>query len=165
MESGYVRYDLINFSPIAVSSVIGPGGILMNILFFLTPKSELAYVKTDSTIKEAMDIMEQHRHKAIPMIDKRGRYAGIISEGDLLYNIKNNFAFNMKDAAAIPVSRLDVRRIYDTVSINSTVEEVFKKSMSQTFVPLVDDDDIFIGIVKRRDIIQYFYNKYIHDSI
>lgn len=137
----------------------------MNILFFLTPKSELAYVRTDSTIKEAMDMMEQNRHIVIPMIDKKGRYAGIISEGDLLYNIKNNFAFNMKDAASIPVSKLDVRRSYDAISINSTVEEVFKKSMIQTFVPLVDDDNIFIGIVKRRDIIQYFYNKYIHDTI
>ena len=62
------------------------------------------------------------------------------------------------------IDSLDVRRTYEPIRISETVEEVFKKSMYQNFVPVVDDDDIFIGIVKRRDVIQYFYNKYIHEK-
>lgn len=136
----------------------------MNILFFLTPKSEVAYVNTDTTLQKTLDIMEQYRYAVIPMIDKKGRYSGIITEGDLLYNIKNTYSYDLSEANNIPISSLDVRRTYEPIRITETVEEVFKKSMYQNFVPVVDDDNIFIGIVKRRDIIQYFYNKYIHEK-
>ncbi|MDO5411216.1 MAG: CBS domain-containing protein [Lachnospiraceae bacterium] len=136
----------------------------MNILFFLTPKSEVAYVSTDSTLQETLDIMEQYRYSVVPMIDREGRYSGIITEGDLLYNMKNSFSCSIEQISRTPISLLDTRRNYSPVSIDATLEEVFKKSMQQNFVPVVDDDNIFIGLVKRRDIIQYFYNKYIHEK-
>ena len=136
----------------------------MNILFFLTPKSEVAYVCTDTTLQETLDILEQYRYAVIPMIDKKGKYSGIITEGDLLYNIKNTYSYNLDEARNTPISTLDVRRTYEPIRITETVEEVFKKSMYQNFVPVVDDDNTFIGIVKRRDIIHYFYNKYIHEK-
>ena len=136
----------------------------MNILFFLTPKSEVAYVRTDTTLQQTLDIMEEYRYAVIPLIDKKGKYSGIITEGDLLYNIKNTYSYNMQEARNTPISTLDVRRTYEPIRITETVEEVFKKSMYQNFVPVIDDDNTFIGIVKRRDIIQYFYKKYIHET-
>ncbi len=136
----------------------------MNILFFLTPKSELAYIRTDTTLQETLDIMEQYRYSVVPLIDTNGRYSGIITEGDLLYNIKNRYSYDINRAKKDTIDSLDVRRTYEPIRISETVEEVFKKSMYQNFVPVVDDDGIFIGIVKRRDVIQYFYNKYIHDK-
>lgn len=133
----------------------------MNILFFLTPKSELAYVRTDSTLQETLDILEEYRHSVLPIIDEKGVYSGIISEGDLLYNLKKTFEFDLSNAKNIPISTLDVRRIYEPINIHATAEEVFQMSTYQNFVPVVDDDNTFIGIIKRRDVIQYFYNKYI----
>ena len=35
-------------------------------------------------------------------------------------------------------------------------------SMSQNFVPVVDDRQAFIGIVTRKDILQYCYKEYIN---
>lgn len=32
--------------------------------------------------------------------------------------------------------------------------------MNQNFVPVIDDNQIFIGIITRKDIIQYCYNCY-----
>ena len=136
----------------------------MNILFFLTPKSELAYIRTNTTLQETLDIMEQYRYSVVPLIDTSGKYSGIITEGDLLYNIKNRYSYDIERAKNDTIDSLDVRRTYEPIRISETVEEVFKKSMYQNFVPVVDDDDIFIGIVKRRDVIQYFYNKYIHEK-
>lgn len=136
----------------------------MNILFFLAPKSELAYIRTDTTLQETLDIMEQYRYSVVPLIDTSGKYSGIITEGDLLYNIKNRYSYDIERAKNDTIDSLDVRRTYEPIRISETVEEVFKKSMYQNFVPVVDDDDIFIGIVKRRDVIQYFYNKYIHEK-
>ena len=36
---------------------------------------------------------------------------------------------------------------------------MIEMSMRQNFVPVVDDEGIFIGIIRRRDIIQYCYQK------
>jgi len=33
------------------------------------------------------------------------------------------------------------------------------KALNQNFVPVVDDQKNFIGIITRKDIIRYFYNK------
>ena len=133
----------------------------MNILLLLTPKDELAYVRTDYTLEKTLNIMEEYRYSVIPMIDRYGKYAGTITEGDLLYNIKNTYSYDISKAGSVPISQLDIRRSYEAVNNNATIEEVFIKSMSQNFVPLVDDNDTFIGIVKRRDIIHHFYKTYV----
>jgi len=45
------------------------------------------------------------------------------------------------------------------VSVNANIEDLISKSMNQNFVPVIDDQKTFIGIIKRRDIIEYCYNK------
>ena len=53
-------------------------GSVMNILFFLTPKSEVAYIYEDYTIRQALEKMEYHKYSAIPIISKDGKYVGTI---------------------------------------------------------------------------------------
>ena len=38
----------------------------MNILFFLTPKSEVAYINDDDTLRQALETMEFHKYAAVP---------------------------------------------------------------------------------------------------
>ena len=45
----------------------------MNILFFLTPKSEVAYINEDDTLRQALEKMEHHKYSAIPIISKTAR--------------------------------------------------------------------------------------------
>ena len=56
----------------------------MNILFFLKPKAEVAFVYDYHTLRQAMEIMEYHKYSSIPMINREGKYVGTITEGDLL---------------------------------------------------------------------------------
>ena len=55
----------------------------MNILFFLKPKAEVAFVYDYHTLRQAMEIMEYHKYSSIPMINREGKYVGTITEGDL----------------------------------------------------------------------------------
>ncbi len=131
----------------------------MNILFFLTPKSEVAYVTNEYSLRQVLEKMEFHRYSAIPMLDKNGRYVGTITEGDLLWGIKNEAEMNMRDAERIPITKIP-RRIHNTaVNVNAEVESLIKVAMTQNFVPVTDDNDIFIGIVKRSDIMDYCFKK------
>ena len=57
----------------------------MNILFFLTPKEDVAYLYGDDTLRQALEKMEHHRYTAIPIIDrKNGHYIGTITKGNFL---------------------------------------------------------------------------------
>ena len=70
----------------------------MNVLFFLTPKAELSYVYDDETLRQALEKMEYHRYTSIPMLNRKGEYIGTITEGDILFYIKNEFSLNFKDS-------------------------------------------------------------------
>ena len=47
----------------------------------------------------------------------------------------------------------------EPVNIDCKIEDLITTSMNQNFVPVIDDKKIFIGIVTRRDIIQYCYDQ------
>ena len=51
----------------------------MNILFFLTPKSDVAYIYADDTIRQALEKMEHHRYAAVPVLEHSGKYVGTIT--------------------------------------------------------------------------------------
>lgn len=131
----------------------------MNILFFLKPKSEIAFIHKEDTLRQAIEKMEYHKYSSIPMIDKDGKYVGSITEGDLLWGIKNKYNLSLKEAELIPITEIDRRIDYKAVNINAAIEDLVEKAMDQNFVPVIDDQGNFIGIITRKDIIGYCYNK------
>ena len=69
----------------------------MNILFFLKPKSEVAYIYDHSTLlSQALETMEYHKYASIPMLNKAGEYVGTITEGDILWGIKDYTNLNIE---------------------------------------------------------------------
>lgn len=131
----------------------------MNILFFLTPKEEVAYLQSDATLRQALEKMEYHRYASIPLIDAQGKYIGTITEGDLLWAIKNEYDLNLKNSQNISIQEIRRMRDYVPVHIASEISEMVKLSMNQNFIPVVDDQERFIGIVTRKDILQHFISK------
>ena len=121
----------------------------MNIAFLLTPKNEVIYEYIDATMRQVIERMEHHGYTAIPLIDKHGRYVGTLTEGDLLWKLKNTANLNFKNTENVK---------HKSVSINADVESIIRLATTQNFVPVVDDEGIFIGIIKRSDIINYCYN-------
>lgn len=130
----------------------------MNIAFFLTPKSEVVYENINSSMRQVLERMEYHRYTAVPIIDDKGRYVGTITEGDLLWKLKNTPELNIKDTSSVKVSNIERRTNNKPVSINADMESLLNLAINQNFVPVTDDEGIFIGIIKRSDIINYFYN-------
>ncbi|MDW0056732.1 CBS domain-containing protein [Clostridioides difficile] len=130
----------------------------MNILFFLTPKSEVAYIYEDYTIRQALEKMEYHKYSAIPIISKEdGKYVGTITEGDFLWTLKNDLNLDLKGLEDVPVTDINRKMDNSPVSINADIEDLVIKSLNQNFIPVIDDQDTFIGIIKRRDVIGYCY--------
>jgi CBS-domain-containing membrane protein len=134
-------------------------GRVMNIAFFLTPKNEVVCESCEATMRQVMEKMEHHGYTAIPLIDKSGKYVGTLTEGDLLWKLKNTPDLNFKNTECVKVKEIDRRVSHKSVSINSDIENLINLAINQNFVPVVDDNGIFIGIIKRSDIINYCYNE------
>ena len=81
----------------------------MNILFFLTPKSEVIYVNEEDTVGQAMDTMEKYKYSAVPIITKAGRYAGTLTEGDLLWGLKNKTDLVQKGLEKVRITEIPRR--------------------------------------------------------
>ena len=134
-------------------------GRVMNIAFFLTPKNEVVCESCEATMRQVMEKMEHHGYTAIPLIDKSGKYVGTLTEGDLLWKLKNTPDLNFKNTECVKVKEIDRRVSHKSVSINSDIENLINLAINQNFVSVVDDNGIFIGIIKRSDIINYCYNE------
>lgn len=131
----------------------------MNIAFFLTPKQDVICENINSTMRQALERMEFHRYTAVPIIDDKGRYVGTLTEGDLLWKLKNTPSLNFENTNKVKISEIPQRMVNKPVRIDADIENIISLSINQNFVPVVDDKGIFIGIIKRSDIINYCYNK------
>ena len=132
----------------------------MNILFFLKPKVECVYVYDDDSLWHVMEVMEAHRYASIPMISKTtGAYRGTITEGDLLWYIKNHCDLNLHNAEDIRIKEIKRHRDNQPVSAGANMEDLISKAVQQNFVPVIDGQKCFIGIITRKKIIEYLCEK------
>ena len=131
----------------------------MNILFFLKPKEEVEYLEIDFTIRQALEKIDNHGYSAIPVLDLDGCYVDTISDGDILMYVKNHGDLNLKKVEDISIKEINIRRSNKSIKIDSNMEDLLDLSLNQNFIPVVDDLNHFIGIITRKDIIKYFYEK------
>ncbi len=132
----------------------------MNVLFFLKPKSEVVYLKDEYTLRQAIEKMERSSYSAIPMINKKGEYVGTVTEGDLLWTIKDQYDICLRDAEDISILAVNRHMRFEPISIDADMEDIVSKAMNQNFVPVIDDKRVFIGIITRKDIIEFCYGQY-----
>ena len=130
----------------------------MNILFYLTPKCDCAYLEDTDSLRQAIEKMEARRYSTIPLLSKNGNYVGTVTEGDLLWNIKNKYNLDLRKAEGICITDIDRRKDYMPITIRSKMEDLIDLAVQQNFVPVCDDNGSFIGIVTRQEIIKYYYN-------
>ena len=130
-----------------------------NILFFLTPKALCAYLYDDYTIRQALEKMEAAGYAAIPILNRRGEYRGTLTEGDVLWAMKNMCYMDMRQAEAHRVMEITRRKDNVPVRVTTSMHDLGDHATSQNFVPVVDDKDTFIGLVTRKAIIHYCKEK------
>ncbi|MCO1602988.1 CBS domain-containing protein [Desulfosporosinus nitroreducens] len=127
----------------------------MNVAFFLIPKKNIVFLKENATMRQALERMEYHSYSAVPLINDEGKYAGTITEGDLLWKLKNTPGLSFENTEDIFLSEVKQHVQNLPVTIEAHIEDLISRAVVQNFVPVVDDQQIFIGIVRRREIIEY----------
>ena len=130
-----------------------------NVLFFLMPKAMCAFLYDDYTVRQALEKMEASGFAALPILNKRGEYRGTLTEGDLLWALKNMCYMDMRQAEARRIMEITHRRDNVPVRVTTNMQDLVQRASAQNFVPVVDDKDTFIGIITRSAIIKYCYKQ------
>jgi CBS domain-containing protein len=128
----------------------------MNVAFFLTPKSEVVWISIDTSMAQAFKRMEESGYTALPVLDLEGRYAGTLTEGDLLrYLMHSGRDASVGGTEHVRMSEVPMRAKNAAVDIDAAVEQLFERAIEQNFVPVQDSRGAFVGIVRRREILSY----------
>ncbi|MCH5197991.1 MAG: CBS domain-containing protein [Oscillospiraceae bacterium] len=126
----------------------------MNIMHFLTPKAQVEIINIDSTVRQGLEKMRYHGFSAIPVVDSEGHYKGTVTEGDFLWALYNNRNPDLKKLETVPLKAI-IHRDYAAVNAGADINEILSTATKQNFVPVVDDRNVFIGIITRKTIMKY----------
>ncbi len=133
----------------------------MNIALCLTPKCNVTFLYSDADLLRGMRRLRGSGFSSVPVISKEGLYAGSFSEGDLLWHLiddqeTENLTVDLSGKTVSDVLNSDRN---PPVPITAGMDDVLERSLSQNFIPVVDDRGVFIGIVTRRNIIGRYFMK------
>jgi len=131
----------------------------MNILYLLMPKSTVAYVYGDNSLSQGLEKIRAHYYTAIPVLNRLGEYIGTVNEGDFLWHMLDNDSFDSKKQDEFTISDIMRENWNPPVKISATIDDLLFKVMVQNFVPVIDDRNLFMGIITRKDVIKYYYDK------
>lgn len=137
----------------------------MNLAFFLIPKQEVVTLNIQSTLRQALEKMEHHRYSTVPLVDDDGKYVGVLTEGDLLWKLKSLGDYRFQDMENIKVTEVDRYQDYQPIPIYGEIDGIITKAIEQNFVPVVDDQGVFIGIIRRREILEFYSDNIIKRMI
>ena len=135
----------------------------MNIASFILPKEEVAFLRDSMTLRQGLEKLYRSGFTALPVIDVEDRYVGVVGEGDFLWNI---LYYNQKleNVTAKELEKSTIRSIMrsgkvNPVCIDTAMEALLQQAKEQNFVPVIDDRSVFIGIIRRSDIIKFFADR------
>ena len=129
----------------------------MNLLYFLTPKQDVLYIYEDFTLRQTIEKWTNQRYATIPVLRRNGEYVGSMTEGDLLWGIKSIHNLDIDASEEVLISSFPRRRNYKAVPVTTDMPTLLEATIDQNFVPVVDDRNVFIGIVRRTVILKYLY--------
>ncbi len=139
-------------------------GEYMNLLFFLKSKSDVTYIDESNTARQALETMKHHGFTAVPVVSDDGRYVGTITEGDLLWEILKHDPFEYKMSEHIYVKDMIRQQLNPAARVDTSMADLLLMATKQNFIPIIDDRKLFIGIVTRKDILQYYYRLHYVDN-
>ncbi len=116
--------------------------------------TDVVTVGPDTTILEATNILVKHDITGLPVVDKKNRLLGIVSEKDLLrltYGLKTrSYASNDSPKTVQEVMTKEIV----TFDEDDSLSDIIKCLMENNFrrVPILSGDKL-VGIISRKDLL------------
>ena len=127
---------------------------------FLTPAENLAVLIDTHTADHATLLLSQMTYTRVPVVTDEKEFVGTIGLRDILaYQMEQGLSQEaMADTDIVHMTKKDVA----VVSPDYTLTDVLHKLVDESFLPVVDQDGIFQGIITRKSILKAV-NALLHD--
>ncbi|EFB63681.1 cyclic-di-AMP-binding protein CbpB [Lactobacillus gasseri] len=130
---------------------------------FIIPASRIAFVEDENPLYHAFLILTKMKYSKIPVLDKNQKVVGLISLAmitDKMLTPDNIVIEPLSDLKAKDVMQTD----FETINFAHTnLETQLHLLVDNPFVPVVNDNNIFQGLLTRREWIKAF--NYVTHSI
>lgn len=119
-----------------------------------------AVVRPDTTVKDALVVLDRHRITSLPVVDAADRVLGVVSEADLIRDSvaqdRRSSILPTPDALDRPATVADVMSrhavsVQPHTDLADAVELMTSTSIKS--LPVVDDRGRLLGIVSRSDVV------------
>ncbi len=131
---------------------------MKNHLFYLLPKSETVFLTNTDSFNQAYNMFVITNYTALPVINKKGQYVGTICEGDLLRALTLSLTHPEISLDSFEIKDIEFKINLEVARINESYEHLVELAVNQNFIPLVDDQGVFIGILRRQELIKELVN-------
>lgn len=127
---------------------------------FLTPAENLAVLIDSHNADHAILLLSQMTYTRVPVVTDEKKFVGTIGLRDILaYQMEQGLSQEvMADMDIVHMTKKDVT----VVSPDYTLTDVLHKLVDESFLPVVDKDSIFQGIITRKSILKAV-NALLHD--
>lgn len=125
-------------------------------------KSSLITTTPDTSIVEVADILKENHIHRLPVLDKKGKLVGVITEKDILHATPSPVSSLSVYEMPYMLSKLKVHDLMTkdlrVVSPDTTVEEAAKIMVEYDLscLPVVEGEDL-VGIVSKSDMFRVLY--------
>ena len=130
---------------------------------FIIPASRIAFVEDENPLYHAFLILTKMKYSRIPVLDKNQKVVGLISLAmitDKMLTPDNIVIEPLSDLKVKDVMQTD----FETINFAHTnLETQLHLLVDNPFVPVVNDNNIFQGLLTRREWIKAF--NYVTHSI
>lgn len=127
---------------------------------YLIPSKDLAIVVDTDNMDHVLLLMTSNGYSRIPVITKEKHYCGTVSISDMMhYQGEHNLADWELSQTDVAVA---VNDKVETILLDASLTEIMHKLVDNPFLPVLDKDQHFMGIITRKSILKAV-NALLHD--
>jgi CBS-domain-containing membrane protein len=117
--------------------------------------TDVLTVRDGVSIEEALKILINHRITGMPVVNKKGKMVGVLSEFDILSQVAAAKRLDPGSFAKAATFSHDV----DSVLCSASLEDVVDRFVNSRYrrLPVTDKNGRLLGIITRRDLMRVFY--------
>lgn len=119
-------------------------------------------VTPDTSFRDALKLMRDHRFRRFPVVNNKGRLVGIVSERDLLYASPSPVTSLSVWEITYLLSKIHIRELMTQEVITTTPDTPIEDAahlMADNKIgglPVVDEDNRVVGVITETDIFKSF---------
>ena len=119
---------------------------------FLTPESKLAVMIDTHNVDHAILLLSQMTYSRIPVVTAKKKFVGTISLTDIMaYRMQHELP--EEEFMSMDIVHM-TRKDGLTVEPDYQISDVLRKLVDESFLPVVDKEHRFYGIITRKSILK-----------